>query len=190
MGREDRNRDLNSKKYDKNLRSENSFEVLSKEARDKTTTCGNKLSCHQIASGDNNRAFDKKQKHNCSLINMECLAQLYMKRNNYDVPSSVGYPKNAPSVSLNLYLSPNMEKKALKMLEYEQSVMNTNMMIYNSGYLNKSHQILKKLQDKKKAPQYKVKTSSDADANKDPDLARVEGLHPREGISRHHALPV
>jgi hypothetical protein len=79
----------------------------------------------------------------------------------YNVPSSVRHPKNAHSVSLNQDLSPNMAKKTLKVLWCEQ-----------------------------KALQYKVKTSSDADATQDPDLARIEGLHPREGITRHSALPV
>ena len=79
----------------------------------------------------------------------------------YNVPSSVRHPKNAHSVSLNQDLSPNMVKKNLKVLWCEQ-----------------------------KALQYKVKTSSDAVATQDPDLARVEGLHPREGITRHSALPV
>ena len=84
-----------------------------------------------------------------------------MKKNTYDVPSSVRHPKNAHSVSLNQDLSPNMAKKTLKVLWCEQ-----------------------------KALQYKVKTSSDAVATQDPDLARVEGLHPRECITRHSALPV
>jgi hypothetical protein len=79
----------------------------------------------------------------------------------YNVPSSVRHPKTAHRVSLNQDLSPNMAKKALKVLQYEQN-----------------------------APQYEAKTSSDADATQDPDLARVEGLHPREGITRHSALPV
>jgi hypothetical protein len=93
----------------------------------------------------------------------------------------------------------------LKMLEYEVSrmksltqfhmrmntnVLTTNMMNHNSGCLKKSHQVQKKLHHKQKALQYKVKTSSDADATQDSDLARVEGLHPREGITRHSALPV
>jgi hypothetical protein len=108
----------------------------------------------------------------------------------YDVPSSVRHPKNAHSVSLNLVLSPNMAKKALKVPQYEQNVLKTNVLIYNSGYLNKAHQDQKKLQHEQKALQYKVKTSSDADATQDPDHARVEGLHPREGITRHSALPV
>ena len=120
---------------------------------------------------------------------MENLNQFYIKRNNYDVPSSVRHPKNAPSINLNLDLSPNMAKKALKMLEYEQNVLSSNMMICSSGYLN-SHQVQKKLQSQKRALQYKVKTSSDSDATQDPDLARDEGLHPRGGITRHHALPV
>jgi hypothetical protein len=111
---------------------------------------------------------------------MESLKQLYMKRNNYDVPSSVSHSKNAPSISINLYLSPNMMKKDLKILEYEQNVLNTNMMICSSVYLN-SYQAQKRLQSQ-------VKTSSDSDATQ--DLARDEGLHPRGGITRHHALPV
>jgi hypothetical protein len=109
---------------------------------------------------------------------MESLNQF----NNYNVPSRFGHPKNAPSISLNLDLSPNMMKKYLKILEYEQSVLNTNMMICSSVYLN-SHQAQKRLQSQ-------VKTSSDTDATQDPDLARDEGLHPRGGITRHHALPV
>ena len=120
---------------------------------------------------------------------MESLNQFYIQRNIYDVPSSVRHPKNAPSISLNLDLSPNMVKKNLKMLEYEQNVLNTNMMVCSSGYLN-SHQVQKKLQSQQRALQYKVKTSSDSDATQDPDLARDEGLNPREGITRHHALPV
>jgi hypothetical protein len=108
---------------------------------------------------------------------------------NYDVPSSFRHPKNAPSISLNLDLSPNMAKTALKMLEYKQSVLNTNMIICSNGYIN-SHQVQKKLQSQQKALQDKVKTSSDSDATQHPDLARDEGLNPREGITRHHALPV
>ena len=51
---------------------------------------------------------------------MESLTQFHMKKNTYDVPSSVKHPKNAHSVSVsvNLDLSPNMVKKALKVLEY------------------------------------------------------------------------
>jgi hypothetical protein len=79
-----------------------------------------------------------------------------------------------------------MAKTALKMLEYKQSVLHTNMMICSSGYIN-SHQVQKKLQSQQKALQDKLKTSS---ATQDTDLARDEGLHPREGITRHHALPV
>jgi hypothetical protein len=120
---------------------------------------------------------------------MENLNQFNIKRNNNDVPSSVRHPKNAPSISLNLDLSPNMAKKALKMLEYEQNVLNSNMMICSSGYTN-SHQVQKKLQSQQMTLKYKVKTSSDSDATQDPDLAKDEGLHPREGITRHSALPV
>ena len=40
------------------------------------------------------------------------------------------------------------------------------------------------------SPNMEKKTSSDTVATQDPDLARVEGLHPREGITRHSALPV
>ena len=92
--------------------------------------------------------------------------QDHLKMGKY-VKSSIGsYMKkdtyDVPgSVSLNQDLSPNMAKKTLKVLWCEQ-----------------------------KALQYKVKTSSDAVATQDPDLARVEGLHPREGITRHSALPV
>jgi hypothetical protein len=120
---------------------------------------------------------------------MESLNQFYIKRNNYEVPSSVRHPKNAPSISLNLDLSPNMVKKDLKIPEHEQSVLNTNMMICSSGYTN-SHQVQKKLQSQQMTLQYKLKTSSDSDATQDPDLAKDEGLHPREGITRHSALLV
>ena len=101
---------------------------------------------------------------------MEFLSQFYIRRNNYDVPSRVRH-----------------HKKALKMSEYEQSVMitdvlYTNMMICRSGYIN-SHQV-------QEEPKPQQKTSSDSGATQDPDLARDEGLHPREGITRHHALPV
>ena len=92
----------------------------------------------------------------------------------YDVPSSIRHPKNAPSVRFNLYLSPNMTKKALKVPEYKQ----------------KTHQIQKKLQFEQEKLQYKNKTSSDSDTSQDQDLAMFEGLHPREGITGHHALPV
>ena len=61
VGREDRTRDLNSEKYDENLRSENSVKVLSKEARAETITCVNKFSHQFLATGNNDRAFDKKQ---------------------------------------------------------------------------------------------------------------------------------
>ena len=105
---------------------------------------------------------------------MEFLTQFYMKKNTYDVPSSVRHPKNAPSVSLNLDLSPNMAKKALKVFEYEQ----------------KAHQVQKKLQHEQKKLRYKKKTSSDSDTRQDQDLAKFEGLHPREGITRHHAILV
>jgi hypothetical protein len=37
---------------------------------------------------------------------MMFLTQLYVKKNTYDVPSSVRNPKNASSVSLNMDLSP------------------------------------------------------------------------------------
>jgi hypothetical protein len=37
---------------------------------------------------------------------------------------------------------------------------------------------------------YVKKTSSDSDTRQDKDLAKSEGLNPREGITRHHALPV
>ena len=43
VGREDRTKDLNSEKYDENLRSKNSVEVLSKEARDETINCRSRL---------------------------------------------------------------------------------------------------------------------------------------------------
>jgi hypothetical protein len=56
-------------------------------------------------------------------------------------------------------------------------VMNNAVMNNNKMNLNKAHQVQKK-------------TSSDADATQDQDLARVEGLHPREGITRLSALPV
>ena len=53
--------------------------------------------------------------------------------------------------------------------------------------LGHSHYVAKKVL---RMSEYKVKTSSDADANQDQDLARVEGLHPREDITRHSALLV
>ena len=43
VGREDRTRDLNSEKYNTNLRRENSVEILSKEACDKTINCRSRL---------------------------------------------------------------------------------------------------------------------------------------------------
>jgi hypothetical protein len=109
---------------------------------------------------------------------MEFLAQFHMKRNTYDVPSSARHPKNTG------VLNSAMTKNA--------NTLTTNMMNHNSGSLNKSHQVQEKLHHKQmqKALQYKVKTSSDADANQDPDLAKAEGLNPREGITRHSALPV
>ena len=61
---------------------------------------------------------------------MEFLIQFYMKKSTYDVPSNVRHPKNAPSISLNLDLSPHMAKKALKTFKDEQKV----------------HQVQKKLQ--------------------------------------------
>jgi hypothetical protein len=91
---------------------------------------------------------------------MESLTQFYMK-NTYDVPSSARHPMNTAVMNT--------------------AVIDNNGMNHNSSSLN---------QVQKKGPQYKVKTSSDADATQDPDLARAEGLHPREGITRHSALPV
>ena len=63
-----------------------------------------------------------------------------MKKSTYNVPSIVSHPKN----------NAVMNTDALN-----NAVMNTNVM--NGSYLYKSHQVHKKLQ-------YKVKTSSDADA--------------------------
>jgi hypothetical protein len=109
---------------------------------------------------------------------MESLNQFHMKRNTYDVPSSARHPKNI------VVLNSAMTKNA--------NTLTTNMMNHNSGSLNKSHQVQEKPHHKQmqKALQYMVKTSSDADANQDPDLAKAEGLNPREGITRHSALPV
>jgi hypothetical protein len=108
---------------------------------------------------------------------MEFLTQFYMKKNNYDVPSSIRHLKNAPSVSLNPDLSPNMVKEAKKVFAYEQ----------------KAHQVQKKPQHEQKKLWYKKKTSSDSDTRQDEDLAKFEkfeGFHPREGITRHHTLLV
>ena len=105
---------------------------------------------------------------------MESLNKFYMKKNTYDVPSNVRHPEN--TVVMNTAVMTTAVMNTAEMI--------SNVMNHNSGYLNKSHQV------QKKALQYRVKTSSDADATQDQDLARVEGLHPREGITRHHALPV
>ena len=68
VGREDMTRDLNSEKYDENLRSKNSVEVLSKKARAETNTCGNKFSRQFLATSNNDGAVNKKQKYNCFII--------------------------------------------------------------------------------------------------------------------------
>ena len=68
IGGEDRTKDLSSEKLDENLCSENSVKILSKEVCDETITCGNKFSCHPFAAGDNVGAFNKKQKHNCIIL--------------------------------------------------------------------------------------------------------------------------
>ena len=62
--------------------------------------------------------------------------------------------------------------------------VNSNERNYNSGYLNKAHQ------HEQMKLKYEKKTSSDSDTRQDKDLAKFEGLNPREGITRHHALPV
>ena len=92
---------------------------------------------------------------------MEFLIQFYAKKNTNDVPSSGRHPKNTTSVSLSLDQSPHMAKKVLMMFKYKLKVL-----------------------------QYKGKTSSNPDTTQDQDLAKFEGLHPRDGITRHHALPV
>jgi hypothetical protein len=60
------------------------------------------------------------------------------------------------------------------------AVMTTSVTDHDNGYLNKAQKSL----------HYKRKTSGDADACQDQDLARFEGLHPREAITRLSALPV
>ena len=113
------------------------------------------------SSQDHLKMVEPKDSHK------EFLIKFYMKKNTYYVPSSVRHPKKAPSISLNLDLSPHMAKKALKISKHKQKV----------------HQVHKKLQ-------YKKQTSSDSDTSQAQDLAMLEGLHPRGGITRHHALPV
>ena len=59
---------------------------------------------------------------------IEFLTQFYRKKNTDDVPSSARHPKNAHSVSPILDLSPNMAEKALKVPEFEQNMLNTDLM--------------------------------------------------------------
>ena len=92
---------------------------------------------------------------------MESLAKFDMKENTDDAPSSDRHPEHTTNVSHSMFQSTHSAKEVLRMFKY-----------------------------KRKALQYKVKTSSDLDTHQDQDLAKFEGLHPREGITGHHALPV
>jgi hypothetical protein len=112
---------------------------------------------------------------------MEFLAQFYMK-NTYNVPSSVRHPKNTTVMKTNVLnntvtITAMMNTAVMNTAVMNTALMNNAMMNNNKMNLNKAHQVQKK-------------TSSDADATQDQDLARVEGLHPREGITRLSALPV
>ena len=90
------------------------------------------------------------------------------------------------------HLKMDKYKDHLKMDKYKDSHMKSpirshmknNERNYNSGYLNKAHQ------HEQMKLKYKKKTSSDSDTRQDKDPAKFEGLNPREGITRHHALPV
>ena len=116
---------------------------------------------------------------------IEILTQFRMKKNTYNVPSSVRHPKNAPSVSLNLVPSPNMVKKALKVSEYEQNAYQVQKGLkYEQKKLQYEQKKLqyeqkkpqyeqKKPQYKQKKLQYKEKTSSDPNAT---HASRTSGL--------------
>ena len=116
---------------------------------------------------------------------IEILTQFRMKKNTYNVSSSVRHPKNAPSVSLNLVPSPNMVKKALKVSEYEQNAYQVQKGLkYEQIKLQYEQKKLqyeqkkpqyeqKKPQYKQKKLQYKEKTSSDPNAT---HASRTSGL--------------
>ncbi len=130
----------------------------------------------------------KMDKHKGS--HMESLTQGSNNKAHSYVPSSTRHTNS--QLKMVEYEVSRMESLTQFHMKKNANVLTSNMMNHNSGSLNKSHQVQEKPHHKQmqKALQYMVKTSSDADANQDPDLAKAEGLNPREGITRHSALPV
>jgi hypothetical protein len=140
----------------------------------------------------------------------------HMKKDTYDVPGSISHSgsltRHQPVIKFGNYHRPSTPQDQLNMVKYEAShmeslnqfyvkkntydvtssarhpksthMMNSNERNYNSGYLNKARQ------HEQMKLKYEKKTSSDSDTRQDKDLAKFEGLNPREGITRHHALPV
>jgi hypothetical protein len=104
----------------------------------------------------------KRDKHKDSHI--ELLTKVYMKKT---IKFGNSHKTSTPQDQLKMveYEAYSMESLTQFHMKRSPNVLTTNMMNHISGCLNKSHQVQKKLQ-------YKVKTSSDADATKDPDLAR------------------
>jgi hypothetical protein len=104
----------------------------------------------------------KRYKHKDSHI--ELLTKVYMKKT---IKFGNSHKTSTPQDQLKMveYEAYSMESLTQFHMKRSPNVLTTNMMNHISGCLNKSHQVQKKLQ-------YKVKTSSDADATKDPDLAR------------------